>query len=182
MLLSKSSSAVVSHRYQIMKLLTLLFALALAWLPAAQAKDPEVQMFDISQTVIKMALADGVTWDAASEAMMSKAAELNMKLVGRQNVGKELQARGIPSPNLEIFQFCDPEDAMKMVAFNTIYAAYMPCRIALVEDNSKKNWLLMLNLDMLINAFALPAELQAIAIGVNGEMLSILTAGATGNF
>ena len=165
-----------------MKLFAAFLALALAWLPTAQAKDPEVEMFDISQTVIKMALADGVTWDAASEAMMSKAAELNMKLVGRQNVGKELQARGIASPNLEIFQFCDPEDAMKMVAFNTIYAAYMPCRIALVEDNNKKNWLLMLNLDMIINAFSLPAELQAIAIGVNGEMLSILTAGATGNF
>ncbi len=165
-----------------MKFLAYLLALALAWLPAAQAKDPDVQMFDISQTVIKMALADGVTWDAASEAMMSKAAELNMKLVGRQNVGKELQARGIPAQNLEIFQFCDPEDAMKMVAFNTIYAAYMPCRIALVEDSNKKNWLLMLNLDMIINAFSLPPELQAIAIGVNGEMLTILTAGATGNF
>ena len=165
-----------------MKFLASFLALALAWLPAAQAKDPDVEMFDISQTVIKMALAEGVTWDAASEAMMSKAAELNMKLVGRQNVGKELQARGIPSPNLEIFQFCDPEDAMKMVAFNTIYAAYMPCRIALVEDANKRNWLLMLNLDMVINAFSLPAELQAIAIGVNGEMLSILTAGATGNF
>ena len=165
-----------------MKLLASFLALALAWLPAAQAKDPDVEMFDISQTVIKMALAEGVTWDAASEAMMSKAAELNMKLVGRQNVGKELQARGIPAQNLEIFQFCDPEDAMKMVAFNTIYAAYMPCRIALVEDANKRNWLLMLNLDMVINAFSLPAELQAIAIGVNGEMLSILTAGATGSF
>ncbi|MFZ1538820.1 MAG: DUF302 domain-containing protein [Chromatiaceae bacterium] len=165
-----------------MKFLAYLLALALAWLPAAQAKDPDVEMFDISQTVIKMALAEGVTWDAASEAMMSKAAELNMKLVGRQNVGKELQARGIPAQNLEIFQFCDPEDAMKMVAFNTIYAAYMPCRIALVEDSNKRNWLLMLNLDMIINAFSLPPELQAIAIGVNGEMLSILTAGATGNF
>ncbi|MBP6582887.1 MAG: DUF302 domain-containing protein [Chromatiaceae bacterium] len=165
-----------------MKLLASFLALALAWLPAAQAKDPDVEMFDISQTVIKMALAEGVTWDAASEAMMSKAAELNMKLVGRQNVGKELQARGIPAQNLEIFQFCDPEDAMKMVAFNTIYAAYMPCRIALVEDSNKRNWLLMLNLDMIINAFSLPAELQAIAIGVNGEMLSILTAGATGSF
>lgn len=165
-----------------MKFLASFLALALAWLPAAQAKDPDVEMFDISQTVIKMALAEGVTWDAASEAMMSKAAELNMKLVGRQNVGKELQARGILAPNLEIFQFCDPEDAMKMVAFNTIYAAYMPCRIALVEDANKRNWLLMLNLDMVINAFSLPAELQAIAIGVNGEMLSILTAGATGSF
>jgi hypothetical protein len=58
----------------------------------------------------------------------------------------------------------------------------MPCRIALVEDNDGKYWLEMLNLDMIINAFPLPPELQAIAITVNGEMLSILTAGATGAF
>jgi uncharacterized protein (DUF302 family) len=165
-----------------MKLLIASLALALCWLPAAQAQDPEVQMFDISQTVIKMALAEGVSPADSSEAMMSKAAELNMKLVGHQNVGKELQNRGIDSPDLEIFQFCDPEDAMKMVAYNTIYAAYMPCRIALVEDNEGNYWLEMLNLDMIINAFPLPPELQAIAITVNGEMLSILTAGATGAF
>jgi len=165
-----------------MKHLVAFFALALTWLPATHAGDPEVQMFDIQQTVIKMALADDVSPADAAEAMLSKAVELNMKLVGHQNVGKELQNRGIDSPDLEIFQFCDPEDAMKMVAFNTIYAAYMPCRIALVEDSDGKFWLEMLNLDMIINAFALPPELQAIAITVNGEMLSILTAGATGAF
>jgi uncharacterized protein (DUF302 family) len=165
-----------------MKYIVSFLALALTWLPATHAEDPEVQMYDINQTVIKMALAEGVSAADASEAMMSKAAELNMKLVGHQNVGKELQNRGIDSPDLEIFQFCDPEDAMKMVAFNTIYAAYMPCRIALVEDSDGKFWLEMLNLDMIINAFALPPELQAIAITVNGEMLSILTAGATGAF
>jgi uncharacterized protein (DUF302 family) len=165
-----------------MKFLIASLALAVSWLPAAQAQDPEVQMFDISQTVIKMALAEGVSPADSSEAMMSKAAELNMKLVGHQNVGKELQNRGIDSPDLEIFQFCDPEDAMKMVAYNTIYAAYMPCRIALVEDSEGNYWLEMLNLDMIINAFPLPPELQAIAITVNGEMLSILTAGATGAF
>ena len=71
---------------------------------------------------------------------------------------------------------------MKRIAFNTLYAAYMPCRIALVEDREGKFWLEMLNLDMIINVFALPPELQAIAITVNGEMLSILTAGAAGLF
>jgi len=165
-----------------MKILAALFALTLAWLPAASAADPEVQMFDIKQTVIKMALGDGVSGDDAVDAMLSTAAELNMKMVGHQNVSKELQARGIDSPRLEIFQFCNPEDAVKMVKFNTIYAAYMPCRISLVEDNDGKTWLEMLNLDMIINAYPLPPELQAIAITINGTMLSILTAGATGAF
>jgi uncharacterized protein (DUF302 family) len=97
-------------------------------------------------------------------------------------VSKELNARGIDSPRLEIFQFCNPEDAIKMVKFNTIYAAYMPCRISLVEDSEGKLWLEMLNLDMIINAYPLPPDLQAIAITINGTMLSILTAGATGSF
>jgi uncharacterized protein (DUF302 family) len=146
------------------------------------ASAPDVNMYEIGQTVLKMGLAEGVTPDDAVDAMNSKAVELNMKLVGHQNVGKELEARGIDSPRLEIFQFCRPEDAVKMVRFNTIYAAYMPCSIALVEDNEGKFWLEMLNLDMIINAYELPPELQAIAITINGEMLSIITAGATGAF
>jgi uncharacterized protein (DUF302 family) len=146
------------------------------------AASPEVQMFDIGQTVLKMGLAQGVSPDDAAEAMRSKAAELNMKLVGHQDVGAEVGARGIKAPRLEIFQFCDPEDAVRMVQFNTIYAAYMPCRIAMVEDNEGKIWLEMLNLDMIIQAYPLPPELQAIAIGVNGTMLDIITAGSTGEF
>jgi len=159
-----------------------LLALTLVWLPAANAADPEVRMFDIHQTVIKMALGDGIAGDDAVDAMLSTAAELNMKLVGHQNVSRELGARGIDSPRLEILQFCNPEDAVKMVRFNTIYAAYMPCRISLVEDAEGKLWLEMLNLDMIIDAYPLPPELQAIAITINGTMLSILTAGATGSF
>lgn len=69
-----------------------------------------------------------------------------------------------------------------MVKFNTIYAAYMPCRISLVQDNEGRHWLEMLNLDMIVNAYPLPPELQAIAIAINGAMLSILVAGATGVF
>jgi uncharacterized protein (DUF302 family) len=148
----------------------------------AENKAPEVNMFEIGQTVLKIGLADGVTPDDAIDAMNSKAVELNMKLVGHQNVGAELNARGLESPRLEIFQFCRPEDAIKMVRFNTIYAAYMPCSIALVEDGDGRFWLEMLNLDMIINAYPLPPELQAIAITINGEMLSIISAGATGEF
>lgn len=165
-----------------MKIFAALLALTLTWLPAAHAADPEVQMFDIHQTVIKMAVGEGISGDDAVDAMLSTAAELNMKMVGHQNVSKELMARGIDSPRLEIFQFCNPEDAVKMVKFNTIYAAYMPCRISLVEDAEGRLWLEMLNLDMIIDAFPLPPELQAIAITINGTMLSILTAGATGSF
>lgn len=169
--------------------LTLSTSLTLVATPTVRAADasspapaPEIQMFDIVHSVIKIALADGVTADAAAQAMLSKAAEINMKLVGQQNVSEEVSSRGIKAPRLQIFQFCNPEDAIRMIEFNTIYAAYMPCRIALVEDGEGKIWLQMLNLDMIIQAYPLPPELQALALNVNGQMLDILTAGATGEF
>ncbi len=168
-----------------MKQILVALFVSLLWLPAVHAESPaapEVQMFDIDQSVIKMSLAKGVTADAAIEAMLSTAAAINMKLVGRQDVGGEIRARGMDAPVLQILQFCNPEDAIKMVKFNTIYAAYMPCRIAVVEDGEGKVWLEMLNLDMIISAFPLPEELRAIAITTNGQMLTIMTAGATGEF
>lgn len=164
-------------------LATTTLALALSMSVNMQAAErPQVQMFEIGQSVLKLSLADGVTPEDAIAAMDSKAIELNMKMVGQQNVGAEVRARGIDAPELQIFQYCRPEDAIKMVEFDTIYAAYMPCRIALVEDKDGTYWLEMLNLDMLIDSAELPPELQAIAIEINGQMLSIISAGATGDF
>jgi uncharacterized protein (DUF302 family) len=69
-----------------------------------------------------------------------------------------------------------------MIMHNPIYAIYMPCRIAMVEDKTGKLWLMMLNLDMLINSELLPPELTEIAIWVNQAMLDVMVAGATGEF
>jgi len=145
-----------------------------------QSKAPLIEIFNIGQTVLKMSLQPGVTPDAAIESMLSKAVALNLKIVGHQKVSEEVKARGLPANRLEIFQFCNPEDAIKMVEFNPIYAAYMPCRIALVEDKDHKFWLTMLNLDMLINKIPLSDELRRIAITTNGSMLEIITTGSMG--
>ena len=40
----------------------------------------------------------------------------------------------------------------------------------------------MVNLDMLINNSSLSPEMQALAIRINQAMLTVLTAGATGEF
>ncbi|VAX14577.1 hypothetical protein MNBD_GAMMA24-1599 [hydrothermal vent metagenome] len=138
--------------------------------------------FDISQTVSKLPLADDVSADDAIIALKSKAIELNMKFVAHQPLSKELKARGIKSGRLEIFQFCNPEDAHKMVKFNPIFAAYMPCRIALVEDENGKVWLMMINLDMLINNTDLPPKLKTIAMRINKTLAQIMQAGASGDF
>ncbi len=149
---------------------------------AGPGGDPKVEMYDISQSVLKMSLAEGISREEAVNTMLSKAAELNMKMVGHLPVSKELASRGQKHNHLEIYQFCNPEDAIKMVEYNPIYAAYMPCRIALVEDKNGVNWLLTLNLDMLISKVSLPPHLRKIAIEINGQMIEIMTAAATGEF
>ncbi len=143
---------------------------------------PEAMQFDVAQTVVKLPLAEGVSADDAIVALKSKAVELNMKFVAHQPLSKELKARGIKSGRLEIFQFCNPEDAYKMVRFNPVFAAYMPCRVALVEDNDGKTWLMMINLNMLINNTALPPNLKAIATRINETLTQIMEAGASGEF
>ncbi|EGV51011.1 DUF302 domain-containing protein [Candidatus Endoriftia persephonae] len=164
---------------------TLWFTLALSailLLPAyaADNNDPQINITDIKQTVVQMSVK--VPREDAIQALMSRAAEINLKFVSRQQVSKELQARGLKTPYLDIFQFCNPEDARKMIMHDPIYAAYMPCRIAMVEDKQGQLWLMMLNLDMLINSQMLPPELTEIAIRVNQAMLDVMVAGATGEF
>lgn len=169
---------------KILRVLTVL-AMALALAPVAAADKrpvPPAVQFDINQSVIKQPLAAGVSADDAIEAMKSKAVALNMKFVAHQPLSQELQARGIKSGRLEIFQFCNPMDAYEMVKYNPVFAAYMPCRIALVEDQQGKIWLMMLNLDLLIDNTPLPPEVKAIAERVNTTLKSILESAAAGEF
>jgi len=149
---------------------------------AAKKKAPGLQITDISQTVAQIPLKKGVSVEDAIDAMEAKAVELNLKMVGRQDVSKELQARGVETPYLSILQFCDPMDARTMIVSNPIYASYMPCRIALVEDKEKKPVLMMLNLDMLINSELVDQKVVETAIKVNQSMLEIMMAGASGEF
>ena len=147
-----------------------------------QKEDLTPDIVDISVSVLKMPLDKGVSVDDARMSINLKAEELNMKKVGYLPVSEELKARGLNTPHLEIFQFCNPEDAMKMVQFNTLYSAFMPCRMALVEDENGGLWLQMLNLDMIIDKYPLPEDLRRIAVKINGQMLQILTAGVKGSF
>jgi uncharacterized protein (DUF302 family) len=170
----------------ITKLLPVVLMAGLILSPAASAHEkkqaPEAMNFNIEQTVVKQPLAEGVTGDDAIDALRSKAIELNMKFVAHQPLSKELEARGVETGRLEIFQFCNPMDAHEMVKFNPIFAAYMPCRIALVEDQDGKLWLMMLNLDMLINNTPLPDDLRTIAENVNNTLMTIMNSAAAGEF
>ena len=136
---------------------------------------------DIAQTVVKKQLAEGVSPDDAVESMKLRANILNIKLVAELPLSKQIKAMGQKSRRMEIYQFCDPLTAKKMVEYDIDFAAYLPCRISLVEDAKGKYWLVMMNLDMLIQGASLDAALKKEAEKVRDILNQIMDAGVNGD-
>jgi uncharacterized protein (DUF302 family) len=87
---------------------------------------------------------------------------------------------GKKARRMEIYQFCDPLTAQRMVEANINFAAYLPCRIALVEDEKGQGWLVMMNPDMMLTGATLSAELKKQATEVRDNLLEIMDAGTKG--
>ena len=87
---------------------------------------------------------------------------------------------GKTSRRIEIYQFCDPLTAKKMVEYDINFAAYLPCRISLVEDKDGQAWLIMMNLDMLLQNPKMAPELMKEAVRVRDTLMQIMDAGANG--
>ncbi|MCF6314854.1 MAG: DUF302 domain-containing protein [Marinosulfonomonas sp.] len=70
-----------------------------------------------------------------------------------------------------------------MIEHNLAYAAYLPCRVSLVEDETGQLWVYTLDMDMMIyGGKTLPPELLKEALEVKGIMQDILTRAAEGGF
>lgn len=135
-------------------------------------------------TVWKKAVEEGISAEDAAEAMSSVATELNIKSVGILPLSKEVEAKtGKPQRLLTIYQYCNPMTAMKMVDYSDAFSAYLPCRIAMIEDKKGKLWLYALDMDMMIHGGkTLPDNLLKEANIVKDVILKIMEAGATGEF
>lgn len=147
---------------------------------AAGAMDSKTFYVPIEKTVIKVPIAPDISFDDAVESMKLRANTLNIKLVAELPLSKQIKAMGETSGRMGIYQFCDALTAKKMVEFDINFAAYLPCRISLVEDAQGKGWLLMMNMDMLINNPNLQGDLKKTAIGVRDSLMEIMNAGAKG--
>lgn len=158
----------------------LLFLPFLALLTSLAAFTASAQQIAISDTVLKMPLAEGISMDDAVDSMKLRANSLNFKLVAHLPLYKELESMGIESGRIEIFQFCDARIANEMLQHNIDFAAYLPCRIAMIEDQDGKAWLVTLDLGKIIPSANLPPELQKKAEMVRDHIESIMTAGANG--
>jgi uncharacterized protein (DUF302 family) len=135
-------------------------------------------------TVWKVPLEEGITWEDAEQAMKSAANEHNIKGVGELPLSEQVKLMTDEEQRfLKIYQYCDPLTAMKMVDFSDAFSAYLPCRVAMVEDKEGKFNLYALNMDMMISGGkTLPDELKEEAIRVKDIIQDIMARGASGEF
>ena len=135
-------------------------------------------------TVWKIPVADDVSAEDVEDAMKSVANEHNFKNVGELPLSEQVALMtGEDQRFWKIYMFCDPLTAAKMVNYSDAFSAYLPCRIALVEDKTGKLWLYTLNMDMMIHGGTeLPDELYEEATNVKEIILDIMNRGAAGEF
>lgn len=125
----------------------------------------------------------GLTVAEVEEIMRNVMVERNMRDVGTLPLSKELEARsGKKEPVLTIYQFCSPNIARRMADFSPHMAAYMPCRIALVERPDGL-WLYTLNMDMMVKmGRKLPSPLKEEAWSVREAVWDMMERASKGEF
>jgi len=133
-------------------------------------------------TVWAKKVEEGLSPDEVLDALASVAAEMNIKAVGDLPLSKELEARGIETGYIRVLSYCNPETARKMILFSAPMAAYLPCRITLVEKEDGL-WLYTLNMDMMIKmGKKMPPELLEETTRVRDTLWAMLERGASGEF
>lgn len=135
-------------------------------------------------TVWKVPLAEGITPEDAEQTMAFVANSHNIKDVGELPLSEQVaEMTGEQQRFLKIYQYCDPLTAMKMVDYSDAFSAYLPCRIAMVEDQQGNYALYSLNMDLMISGGkTLPPELLEEANRVRETIRDIMQRGATGEF
>ncbi|MEX8493740.1 DUF302 domain-containing protein [Sphaerotilus sp.] len=127
--------------------------------------------------------APGVTVEQIEQAFASVAAEYNLRAVGELPLSKELEARtGQPQPFLKVYSYCNPSTARRMLDFSPAMAAFLPCRVTVMEREGAL-WLYTLDMDMMTRmGRRMPPELKAETGRVRDAIRALIDRGATGEF
>lgn len=118
------------------------------------------------------------------ESIKAVAIDRNIRGVGDLPPGDQVAAmNGLSWRKLNIYLYCNPLMAARMVEHDIAYAAYLPCRVPLVEGETGQLWNTTLAMDMMIHGGrTLPPELLKEALELKSVMLDILERTAKGDF
>ena len=136
-----------------------------------------------SATTWERKVAPGVTVAQIEQAFASVAAEYNLRAVGELPLSKELEARsGQPQKFLQVYSYCNPGTARRMLDFSPSMAAFLPCRVTVMEREDGL-WLYTLNMDMMTRmGRRMPPELKAETGRVRDAVRALLDRAAAGEF
>lgn len=125
----------------------------------------------------------GVTVAEIEQAFAGVAVEDNVRPVGELFISNELATRsGKPERYLKVYSYCDPATARLMVDFSPAMAAFLPCRVTVVEQ-ADGLWIYTMNMDMLIKmGRKMPPPVGEAIARVRGTLLKMLERGAAGEF
>ncbi len=148
---------------------------------SASAVDPAMAREMVRASIQAFPLAEDVSIDDAIASMKLRANMLNFKMVADLPLSEQVKALGQDSKRMQILAFCDALIAKKMVEYDIIFAGFLPCRIAVVEDKNGKGWIVTTNMDMMLHAVDLPDDLKPMAQKVRDSIYSIVDAGVNGD-
>ena len=161
-------------------LIALLFALLLQPAMAAEPADP-LAYTDVKLQIARIQVQDSVSFDDAVESLKLRANQHNLKFVGANLIYKEIAAlTGQPAKRMEIYNFCDGLTANKLLSADPQMIAFMPCRIALIEDVNGKRWVISMMMDIKMIQ-AMPADTRKSAEGVMAAMKDMMLAASSGD-
>jgi uncharacterized protein (DUF302 family) len=131
---------------------------------------------------------DGLTFEDVKTSMELSANKLNFKKVGESPMWKDFQAvlGDMEAPRMEVFHYCDIAAGRELLKASPESIAYLPCRIAIMEDANKAIWVITLDwdlawLDTVQGKMGVNPELGKFAKDINQKMDNIMRAAANGD-
>ncbi len=130
----------------------------------------------------------GVSFDEVVQSMALRANSLNMKLVGHNPMWKDFEAvlGDKDRPRIEVFHYCDIAAGRALLKFAPEAIVYLPCRVAVIEDDQKQVWVLTLDwdtawLNSISGHMGVPDDLTKAAQDIRSKLDDMMKAAANGD-
>ena len=140
---------------------------------------------DAAQAMIRRVKVNSdVTNKEVAEALESIATERGIKPVGILPLSEEINARtGGNRGYIKIFSYCNPIIAGDFVDYSLAFGAFLPCRIALMEDKDGNRWLYAMAMELMIEGgHTLKPEMLKKANNVRKTIYDMMDLAAEGEF
>ncbi len=142
----------------------------------------------VAMMVTKHKVKPGVKFDEVTESLKLVANRNNFKYTGVSLLSKDIEAStGRPSPRVEILSFCDSSVARSVIDYAPELIAFLPCRVAVLEDANKDIWIVSLDWDiswmqLSVNPNMMDEKLMKESIRIRKVMDEMMEAAAKGDF